>query len=141
MSERERDLFLYLWHETRKSGPNVVELRGGIIGGIGGVVLAWMLVPYAVTPGVEMWDLLTPLLSALRLFFVCISACAIAGWFGAQRYYKAQDARYQPFLASGVQIPLQKPPTPPSQRWAARAIAVAVSVIAVVIVARLIMAG
>lgn len=75
----------------------------------------------------------------VQLILVCTSALALAGWFWAERHYANQEARYQSLLASGVQIPLQKLPTRPGERWVARVIAIVVSAIAVVVVARLVM--
>lgn len=45
MNERQRDLFLYVWSRRRAPGQMAVSLRGAIIGALGGVVFALILLP------------------------------------------------------------------------------------------------
>lgn len=117
MNERQRDLFLYVWSKRRGAGQMAVGLRGLIIGAIGGLVFTFALAGAA---GLE--NFFTILLPAVGAF-------AGIGFVGANRVYASQENQYQQILATGAQVPTQKPEMQGADRWPAIAVGIAVAVI------------
>ncbi|MEQ1771962.1 MAG: hypothetical protein ABL879_19235 [Devosia sp.] len=94
-----------------------IGLRGLIIGAIGGLVFTFALAGAA---GLE--NFFTILLPAVGAF-------AGIGFVGANRVYASQENQYQQILATGAQVPTQKPEMQGADRWPAIAVGIAVAVI------------
>lgn len=127
MNERQRDLFLWLWSRRRKPGQTAIALRGALIGALGGLVFAFMLSPGSDAPA---YDIIGQLAPMARLIALSVPAFAFIGWLGANRVYAAQEAMYQSMLASGAEVPAQKPVMQASDRGPAVAVGIAVAIIA-----------
>jgi hypothetical protein len=65
-----------------------------------------------------------------RLIALSVPAFAFIGWLGANRVYAAQEAMFQSMLASGAEVPAQKPVMQPGDRGPAVAVGIAVAIIA-----------
>lgn len=126
MNERQRDLFLWLWSRRRKPGQSVIALRGALIGALGGLVFASMLSPGSDAPAYDFIGQITPM---VRIIAMSVPAFAFLGWLGANRVYAAQEAMYQSMLASGAQVPAQKPVMQASDRGPALAVGIAFAII------------
>ncbi len=127
MNARQRDLFLWLWSHRRKPGQTAIALRGALIGALGGLVFAFMLSPGSSAPAYDFIGQITPM---ARLIALSVPAFAFIGWLGANRVYAAQEAMYQSLLASGAEVPAQKPVMQPGDRGPAVAVGIAVAIIA-----------
>lgn len=126
MNERQRDLFLYVWSERRKPGQAAIALRGALIGAIGGLVFALILMS-DISPS-------SLLERGAMLFGVSIAAFAGIGFIAANRVFASQEQIYQSIIATGAQIPTQKPVMQGADRWPAIAVGVAVAIIAIFII-------
>ncbi len=126
MNERQRDLFLWLWSRRRKPGQTAIALRGALIGALGGLVFAFMLSPGSDAPAYDFIGQITPM---ARLIGMSVPAFAFLGWLGANRVYAAQETMYQSMLASGAEVPAQKPIMQASDRGPALAVGIAVAII------------
>ena len=118
MNERQRDLFLYVWSKRRGPGRGAIALRGLIIGAIGGLVFTFALASAA---GFETF---------LKILLPAVGAFGGMGFIGANRIYALQEQQYQSILATGAQVPSEKPVMQPGDRGPAIAVAIAVAVIA-----------
>lgn len=116
MNERQRDLFLWVWSRRRQPGRAAIGLRGALIGAAGGLAFGLILFP----PGADL----------LKLFGMSIGAFGFIGWMGADRVFALQEAQYRAILATGAQVPAEKPVMQPGDRGPA----IAVAVVAVLIV-------
>jgi hypothetical protein len=101
-------------------------LRGALIGALGGLVFASMLSPGSDAPAYDFIGQITPM---VRIIAMSVPAFAFLGWLGANRVYAAQEAMYQSMLASGAQVPAQKPVMQASDRGPALAVGIAVAII------------
>lgn len=132
MNERQRDLFLWLWSRRRTPGQAAIGLRGALIGALGGVAFALIMLGETgadrgaytgiavIIPLIERgWLLLT----------MAVPAFALIGWLGANRVYASQEAMYQSMLASGAKVPDQKPVMQMGDRGPALAVAIAAAII------------
>lgn len=132
MNERQRDLFLYLWSRRRTPGQMAISLRGALIGALGGVLFTLMLSPGA-SVDVPAYDtggqLFGGLAANLRMLALAVPAFGLIGFIGANRVYAAQETMYQSMLASGAQVPSQKPVMSMGDRGPAIAVGIAVAVI------------
>ena len=117
MNQRQRDLFLYVWSKRRAPGRGAIALRGLIIGAIGGLVFTIALASAA---GFE---------NFIKILLPAVGAFGAIGFFGANRVYTIQEHQYQSILATGAQIPAEKP----VMQMADRGPAIAVSIVAVII--------
>lgn len=144
MNERQRDLFLYLWHERRKPGLAAISLRGLIIGALGGLAFAILMMSQiggdrGSYTGISV---IIPLLAnAAKLLVLSVPAFGFIGWMGARRVFLSQEAMYQSMLAQGAQVPAQKPSMQAGDRGPAVAVAIAVAVIAGFIITLFVMYG
>jgi hypothetical protein len=122
VNERQRDLFLWLWAERRKPGQAAIAMRGALIGALGGIVFAWMLMPSS-------GSFMAQLERGGALLLLSIPAFAWIGFLGANRVWVAQEEMYQSMLAQGARVPDQKPVMQMRDRGPAIAVAIAVAVI------------
>lgn len=133
MNERQRDLFLYLWSERRKPGQAQIALRGAIIGAIGGFAFAAILFSDIGAGARGSYTGLSAIIPIIErgglLLVLSIGAFGFIGFMLANRVFAAQEAMYQSMLATGAQIPAQKPVMQGADRWPAIAVGVAVAVI------------
>lgn len=132
MNERQRDLFLYLWSERRKPGQAAVGLRGAIIGALGGLVFAIIMLGQIDTsaPGYTGLSAIIPFLEkGGALLALSVPAFAFIGFIGANRVFAAQEAQYQALLNAGARVPTQKPVMQAGDRGPAIAVGIAVAVI------------
>ena len=110
MNDRQRDLFLYQWSRRRAPGGARIALRGAVIGALGGLAFAIVLLQDgAQPPGVHAYDTAGQIRSALTLLGLSVPAFAGIGWVGARRVWTANEAMYQAILASGARVPDRKP--------------------------------
>lgn len=131
MNERQRDLFLYQWSRRRAPGGARIALRGAVLGAIGGLVFAAILLQDgARMPGVPDSDTAGRIRSALRLLGLSVPAFAFLGWLLARRVWNANEAMYQALLAGGARVPDAKPALTFADRGPMLAVAVAAALIA-----------
>jgi hypothetical protein len=133
VNERQRDLFLWVWSKRRAPGQAAIALRGAIIGAIGGVVFALiMLGDIGADRG--SYTGLSAILPLIQrggmLLALSVAAFGFIGFAGANRVFAAQEAQYQAILATGAKAPEQKPVMQAGDRGPAIAVAIAVAVIA-----------
>jgi hypothetical protein len=132
VNERQRDLFLYVWSRRRGIGQMGAGLRGGVIGALGGVLFAFIMLGEV---GADRGSYTG--LSAILPFFerggallvAAVPAFALIGFVLANRVFASQEAMYQSILATGAQPPAQKPVMQPGDRGPAIAVGIAVAVI------------
>lgn len=136
MNERQRDLFLYVWSERRKPGQAAIALRGALVGALGGLLFTFIMLGQiggdrgsytgisAVIPFIERGG---------ALLALSVGAFAFIGFVLSNRVFASQEQMYQSILASGAQIPAQKPIMQGADRWPAIAVGVAAATIAVFI--------
>jgi hypothetical protein len=142
MNERQRDLFLYVWSQRRKRGQAAVSLMGAGIGAAGGVLFTIMLLGAG---GVDRGSytglsaVIPFLAQGAAMLGMAVPAFAFIGFVGANRVYASQEAMYQSLLATGAQVPAQKPVMQASDRGPAIAVAVAFGVIALFIIVLFVM--
>jgi hypothetical protein len=131
VNERQRDQFLFLWSRRRAPGAMRIALRGAVIGGLGGLAFAWiMLSGGAHTPGVHAYDFAGQLGSAVRLVALSVAAFAAIGWGTARRVWASQERMYHSLLEAGARVPEQKPILTMADRGPALAVAIVAVVIA-----------
>ncbi|OQW57444.1 MAG: hypothetical protein A4S17_04335 [Proteobacteria bacterium HN_bin10] len=132
MNERQRDLFMYLWSRRRQPGQAAIALRGAIIGALGGVVFALILLP-DVTAERGAYTGLSAMLPFIErggtLLVLSIGAFAGIGFFLANRVFASQEAMYQNMLAQGARPPAEKPVMQGADRGPAIAVAIAAALI------------
>jgi len=137
MNERQRDLFLYVWSQRRQRGQAAVSLMGAGIGAAGGVLFAVLLLSAG---GVDRGSYtglaaIIPILSqGAAMLAMAVPAFAFIGFVGANRVYASQEAMYQSILATGAQVPTEKPVMQPGDRGPALAVAIAFGVIAIFVI-------
>jgi hypothetical protein len=137
MNERQRDLFLYVWSQRRKRGQAAVSLMGAGIGAAGGVLFTVLLLSAG---GVDRGSytglaaIIPFLAQGATMLAMAVPAFAFIGFVGANRVYASQEAMYQSILATGAQIPSEKPVMQPGDRGPALVVAIAVGVIAIFII-------
>lgn len=117
MNERQRDLFLYVWSKRRAPGRGAIALRGLIIGVIGGLVFTLALSSVA---GFE---------NFMKILVPAVGAFGAIGFIGANRVYALQEHQYQSILATGAQVPAEKPVMQPGDRGPAIAVAIVAAII------------
>lgn len=144
MNERQRDLFLWVWSRRRQAGRAAIGLRGALIGAAGGLLFTLILAPGAPAdiPTYNQWGRLFGALGEhLRMLAMAVPAFGFIGWVGADRVFALQERQYQAILATGAQIPAQKPEMQPGDRGPAIAVGIAVAVIVGFIVVLFVMAA
>jgi hypothetical protein len=134
VNERQRDLFLYVWSERRKPGQAQIGLRGAIIGALGGLVFAAILFGDVTNGARGSYTGLSAIIPIIErgglLLLLSVGAFGLIGFIGANRVFASQEAMYQSMLATGAQVPAQKPVMQGADRWPAIAVGIAVAVIA-----------
>ena len=134
MNERQRDLFLYIWSQRRKPGQAQIALRGAIIGALGGLVFALILFGDVASGARGSYTGLSVIIPIIErgglLLLLSIGAFGLIGFTLANRVFASQEAMYQSMLASGAQIPTQKPVMQGADGWPAIAVGIAFAVIA-----------
>lgn len=134
MNERQRDLFLWVWSQRRKPGQAAIGLRGAIIGALGGLVFALILAGDIVggaRGGYTGLSVIIPMIERGGMLLVLsVGAFGFLGFVLANRVFASQEAMYQSMLASGAQIPAEKPVMQAADRWPAVAVGIAFAVIA-----------
>ena len=131
MNERQRDLFLYQWSRRRAPGGARIALRGAVIGAVGGLAFAAILLQDgAHTPGVHAYDAAGQIRSALTLLGLSVPAFAFIGWTGARRVWNANETMYRSMVDSGARVPERKPVLTLADRGPMLAVAITVLVIA-----------
>jgi hypothetical protein len=137
VNERQRDLFLYVWSERRKPGQAAIALRGALIGALGGLLFTFIMLGQiggdrgsytgisAIIPFVERGG---------ALLAMSVGAFALLGFVLSNRVFASQEAMYQAMLATGAQVPAQKPVMQGADRWPAIAVGVVAAVIAIFII-------
>jgi hypothetical protein len=130
VNERQRDLFLYQWSRRRAPGATRVALRGAVIGAIGGLVFAAILLQDgAHTSGVHASDTAGQIGSALTLLGLSVPAFALIGWTGARRVWTANETMYRAMVDSGARVPDRKPVLTLADRGPLLAVVITVAVI------------
>lgn len=142
MNERQRDLFLYVWSERRKPGQAAIALRGALIGALGGLAFAAIMLGEigsdrgsytgisAILPFIERGGM---------LLLMSVGAFGFIGFVLANRVFASQEQMYQAMLATGAQVPAQKPVMQGADRWPAIAVGVVAAVIAIFIIVLFVM--
>ena len=134
MNERQRDLFLYVWSRRRTPGQAAVALRGAIIGAIGGLVFALIMVGDVGAGARGSYTGISAILPLIErggtLLVLSVGAFAGIGFVLANRVFASQEAMYQRMLESGASVPAQKPVMQGADRWPAVAVGIAFAVIA-----------
>jgi hypothetical protein len=133
VNERQRDLFLYVWSKRRGLGQMGAGLRGAVIGALGGVAFALIMVGDGGVSRGSYTGLsaIIPLLERSGAILVLAApAFALIGFTLANRVFASQEAMYQSILATGAQVPAQKPVMQPADRGPAIAVGIAAAVIA-----------
>lgn len=137
MNERQRDLFLYVWSQRRKPGQGVIALRGGLVGAIGGLAFAAIMLgetgadrgSYTGIAAILPW-----LERGGALLALSVPAFAFIGFVLANRVFAQQEQMYQAILATGAQVPAEKPVMQRADRWPAIAVGVAAAIIVIFII-------
>lgn len=133
MNERQRDLFLYVWSKRRAPGQAAVSLRGLAIGALGGLAFALILLGDVTAGSRGSYTGLSAIIPMIErggmLFALSIGAFGAIGFVLASRVFASQEAMYQSMLASGAQVPAEKPVMQGADRWPAIMVGVAVAVI------------
>lgn len=118
MNDRQRDLFLWEWSKRRKRGLWRVTLLGGLIGGLGGLVFALVLMQ---APEVGPRHGLSSLIPLLERFFQWIfwsvPPFAVIGMGFAYRTFSRNELWFQLLLDGGAKVPEQRPILQPGDRW------------------------
>ena len=137
MNERQRDLFLYIWSERRNPGQAQIALRGAIIGALGGLLFAFILgseINFDRGAYTGLSVIIPMIQQGGMLLLMSVGAFGLIGFILANRVFASQEAMYQSMLASGAQIPTQKPVMQGADRWPAIAVGVAFAIIAIFII-------
>jgi hypothetical protein len=131
VNDRQRDLFLYQWSRRRAPGASRIAQRGAVIGALGGLAFAAILLQDgAHTPGVDADDFAGQVGSALTLLGLSIPAFALIGWTGARRVWTSNETIYRAMVESGAQVPDRKPVLTLADRGPLLAVVITVAVIA-----------
>jgi hypothetical protein len=142
MNERQRDLFLYVWSERRKPGQAAIALRGALIGALGGLLFTFIMLG-EIGDARGSYTGLSAILPFLErggaLLAMSVGAFAFIGFTLANRVFAQQEQMYQAILATGAQIPAQKPVMQGADRWPAVAVGVAFAIIAAFIIVLFVM--
>ncbi len=137
MNERQRDLFLYVWNERRKPGQAQIALRGAIIGALGGLVFTFILgsdINFDRGGYTGLSAIIPMIQQGGMLLLISVGAFGVIGFVLANRVFASQEAMYQNMLASGAQVPAQKPIMQGADRWPAIAVGIAAVIIAIFII-------
>ena len=135
MNERQRDMFLWKWSRSRRPGRTAVAIRGAVIGALGGVVFAVIMLSGMGNGGNRSTEaVLAGLQQGWLMLGLSIPAFGGMGFVSAYRVFSSQEAMYQSLLRAGARVPDQKPVLGARDRGPAIAVAIAVVVIVAFIV-------
>lgn len=135
MNERQRDMFLWKWSRRRRPGRTAIAIRGAVIGAVGGVVFAVILLSSMGHGGNRSTAaVLAGLQQGWLMLGLSIPAFAAMGFVSAYRVFSSQEAMYHSLLRAGARVPEQKPVLVVGDRGPAVAVAIAVAVIVAFIV-------
>jgi len=128
-------MFLWLWSRRRKPGRLAIAIRGLVIGAVGGVVFAGVMLGAVGKGGNHSTAaFLASLKDAALLFGLAVPAFGAMGFFMASRVFASNEAMYQSLLRAGATVPGEKPVLRASDRGPAIAVGIVVAVIVVFIV-------
>jgi hypothetical protein len=109
-----------------------ISLRGAIIGALGGLVFALMMIGEIGDRG--SYTGISAILPLIQrggtLLVLSVGAFAGIGFALANRVFASQEAMYQGMLNSGAQPPAEKPVMQGADRWPMVAVGIAIVVIA-----------
>lgn len=120
MTSREESIFLYGWARRRREGQRVTLVRGLLIGAIGGLLFAGLML-FAMTQGGASFsineDAAGPMLSGIAhalgptlfLFVISIGAFAGLGVFVSIAIWRRMEWRYHALLEAGRHVPPDEP--------------------------------
>ena len=135
MNERQRDMFLWKWSRSRRPGRTAIAIRGAVIGALGGVVFAVIMLSGMGNGGNRSTEaVLAGLQQGWLMLGLSIPAFGGMGFVSAYRVFSSQEAMYQSLLCAGARVPDQKPVLGARDRGPAIAVAIAVVVIVAFIV-------
>ena len=135
MNERQRDMFLWKWSRSRRPGRTAIAIRGAVIGALGGVVFAVIMLSGMGNGGNRSTEaVLAGLQQGWLMLGLSIPAFGGMGFVSAYRVFSSQEAMYQSLLRAGARVPDQKPVLGARDRGPAIAVAIAVVVIVAFIV-------
>lgn len=118
MNDRQRDLFLWQWSQRRKRGLVRVTLLGALIGAIGGLVFALVMIDMpAPGPRHGLSSLVTLFELSVKALVLSIPPFTVIGMAGAYRMFSRQELMYQLLLEGGARVPDEKPTLLPGDRW------------------------
>lgn len=138
MNDRQRDQFLWLWSKRRAPGRRAIARRGALIGAIGGLVFALVMLgvidlPTGSRRGLS--SLLDVLNTMVLLFAVSVPSFALIGFLGALRVFNHQELMFEMLLAQGARVPDQAPVLTLSDRWPVIVVGVFVVLLTAAIIA------
>ncbi|MES1203062.1 MAG: hypothetical protein ABUS57_16625 [Pseudomonadota bacterium] len=142
MSEKQNQLFMYVWSRRRARGRLTVAAMGAGIGALGGLLFTSIM--FWGSGGSSMSvneDAVSPMESAIGhaigpaglMLVLAVPAFAALGAGLAWRVFGSQEAIYQSLLAQGVEPPATKPVLNGRDRWPQYAVIATVVIIAVFI--------
>lgn len=135
MTDRQRDMFLWVWSRRRRPGRAAIVMRGLVIGAVGGVAFAAVMLGSMGGGGNHSTvAFLSSLKQVGMLFGLSIPAFAALGFLTASRVFSSNEAMYQSLLRSGARVPDEKPILRTSDRGPAIAVGIVVAVIVAFIV-------
>ena len=135
MTDRQRDMFLWLWSRRRQPGRVAIAMRGAAIGAVGGVVFAGVMLGAIGNGGNHGTAAFVSSLKQVGMLFgLSIPAFAALGFLTASRVFSSNEAMYQSLLRSGARVPDEKPILRTSDRGPAIAVGIVVAVIVAFIV-------
>lgn len=142
MNERQRDLFLWQWSQRRKRGLGKVTLLGALVGAVGGLVFAVVMMDMPdVGTRHGLSSLLTLIERSVQWLVLSIPPFTAIGMATAYRTFSRQELMYELLLKGGARVPEQKPVLQPGDRWPLYVVIVAAIVLFGLIVALWVVVG
>lgn len=135
VTDNQRDLFLYQWSRRRAPGRTRILLRGALIGGLGGLAFALVLASGGAHASGASNDTAGQIVSFLQLLGMSVLTFGGMAVANAHRVWRTQEMFYQSLLASGAQVPSQKPELTLRERGPMIAVGITVVVLAGLIAA------
>ncbi len=120
MNNREESIFLWGWARRRREGQRAALLRGALIGGIGGLAFAALMLLAMTQDGASFGvseEATGPILGAIArvlgptLFLFAMSVVAFAGLgvFVSIFFWRRMEWRYHALLDAGRHVPIDEP--------------------------------
>lgn len=138
MNDRQRDQFLWLWSKRRAPGRRAIAWRGALVGAIGGVVFALVMLGVVDQPTGSrrgLSSLLDVLNTAAMLFAASVPSFTLIGYLGTLRVFNHQELMFEMLLAQGARVPEQAPVLTLADRWPVIVVGVFVILLVAAIVA------